>query len=112
VRYKEKYRLSSFGRVNDHLQNTAENAASIYWKLETIDSIKKSNRLFSGYRLYDDYRYFIRITKSETFFLRNKNKHRISKDGSLIIKNIEDISHYKLIFPPNVNIGNKLTKWS
>jgi hypothetical protein len=45
VRYKEKYRLSSFGRVNDHLQNIAEKAASIYWKLETIDSIKKSNRL-------------------------------------------------------------------
>ena len=45
MRYKEKYRLSSFGKVIDHLQKTAEKASSIYWKLETIDSIKKSNRL-------------------------------------------------------------------
>jgi hypothetical protein len=40
VRYKEKYRLSSFGKIINHLQKTAEKASSIYRKLETKDGIK------------------------------------------------------------------------
>ncbi|MPZ06707.1 MAG: hypothetical protein GEU26_09905 [Nitrososphaeraceae archaeon] len=43
IRYKGKYRLSSFGKVINNLQKTAEKASSICWKLETIDSIKTSN---------------------------------------------------------------------
>lgn len=43
VRHKGKYRLSSFGKVINNLQKTAEKASSICWKLETIDSIKTSD---------------------------------------------------------------------
>lgn len=43
VRHKGKYRLSSFGKVINNLQKTAEKASSICWKLETIDSIKTSH---------------------------------------------------------------------
>ena len=42
-RQRGRYRLTSFGRVIHSLQKIAEKAASSYWKLEAIDSIRMSD---------------------------------------------------------------------
>jgi predicted transcriptional regulator len=42
-RQRGRYRLTSFGKVIHSLQKIAEKAASSYWKLEAIDSIRMSD---------------------------------------------------------------------
>ena len=43
-RHKEKYKISSFGKVVLNLQKVAERTSQIHWKLEAIDNIKMSDR--------------------------------------------------------------------
>ncbi len=42
-RQRGRYRLSSFGKVIHSLQKITERAASSYWRLEAIDSIRMSD---------------------------------------------------------------------
>jgi predicted transcriptional regulator len=42
-RQRGRYRLTSFGKVIRSLQKIAEKAASNYWRLEAIDSIRMSD---------------------------------------------------------------------
>lgn len=42
-RQRGRYRLTSFGKVIRRLQKISEKAASSYWKMEAIDSIRMSD---------------------------------------------------------------------